>query len=421
MTQYTRLTRKTSASWIAGSIVTPVGEAAYRVQDLTLNIEQSDVVATNTFIGQYQTATNRPAGRFGIAAFTTELRGQGATAVPVAEGALLRACGFSEVSVGGTYAGYVYTLADLHNTADTPAGNMDPLDITINLDRMGSTVKNCVGNVSLNFIASQFPTMTFDLRGQVDSSVATATASSYADTAVPTITVGQQPVPWQDTEFILRGQTEITAYVTPATIVSATGTTKTFVFAGDLTDDFRRGSLFTITNSGTTNDGDYTIVSATYDGSTNTSVVVEETVVDETAVAKYGTLYKNYADGVIETCSIDIGLAVHPRPDSNASFGFNQPVLTAFDPIATMQIEANRLEVLKPWDLFLAGEVFDFGFTLNKDGGNGQEITVSMDVKINEYPVVVDNNGKYDITILLKQYEAATAPDKFKLTWKSEA
>ena len=420
MANYTRLTRKTSVSWIAGSIGTPVSVAAYRVQDLDSNFEQADVTSTNTFIGEYQTATNRPAGRFALVPFSTEIVGQTATDVPSQIGSLFRGIGFNESKAGGTYEGYIYQIGDLHTLSMTPAGDLDPIDLKANDDRLGITALNCVGNMSMSCIASQIPIIAWSFRGQVDDTVATSTTSAYAETAVPSITAGPNPAVFQDAAVFLRPKDADPAAT--ITIVSYTFATETFLLTGDLTNSFRRRSTFVITGSGAANDGTYEVVSATYDGSTNTAIVVVTGVGagDETGVAKYGSLKKNFFDGEIETVTLDVGLNTHPRPDANASFGFGQPINTSFDPIFNVQIESNLLAVHNPWNNFLAQTVYDFGFVLDNGGGNGQQIDVTCRVKVNEMTTISDNGEKYDYNVVLKQAEGETATN-LTFTWQSEA
>jgi hypothetical protein len=121
-TKYTRYTKKSSISWAAGNTDNPASEAAYRVEDLSYDVEQAEVVATNTFIGEYQGAPPRPAGRYAITNFTTELRALTQSAKTPYEGSLLRACGFDETLLvtGGRY-GPQYTLGDLHLLTMSPA------------------------------------------------------------------------------------------------------------------------------------------------------------------------------------------------------------------------------------------------------------------------------------------------------------
>lgn len=101
-----------------------------------------------------------------------------------------------------------------------------------------------------------------------------------------------------DTEYVLpdalfseakaRGAFAGVTALSPATMgssraIAAVSTgDKEFAVAGDHANDYSAGDTIFVDGS-TGNDGTYTVVSATYDGSTNTDIVVEENIPDATA------------------------------------------------------------------------------------------------------------------------------------------
>lgn len=188
---YTRLTRKTAVSWIAGSVGTPIAIASYRVADVSLNTEGNMTLANNNYVGAFQPGPNRPGGRWGTLSFTSELRGSDTADTPPPEGALLRACGFRETNSGTTPSiVYTYTLADPHLTTGDPVGYLDQINFTVNEDRLDRDFTDAVGNVIFNFTAAQIPTMGFAFRMN-------APVSAAAEGAADAYTVGSPPVPVQ--------------------------------------------------------------------------------------------------------------------------------------------------------------------------------------------------------------------------------
>lgn len=397
MTTYSRYVKKSSASWAAGTEASPITEDAYRVEDLSYNTETSNTVQTNTFVGEYQGAPPRPAGRYGLVALTAELRGS-QTNVPPYEGALLRACGFKEaihafpVTDPTHDTCYQYSLGDLHLNTMTPAGIVDPIDITVNMDREQSAVLSCVGNAQLRLEANQIPKIALNFRGLVDDSVATSTTAGFEEANVPDITIGSIPVPVQDSDFFLRDHAatvvdiSVTDYeMTPADIITV---------ATDMTATFTPFTYIKV--SGGANAGYYTVIYSEYNSGTGTDIYVYEdltaTLVGTDAITE---VYHAYSELVVLRYNIDLGNVTDERSDMNGTFGFSQPLITSRNPTADCQIECTALSEFNPYNKYIINSSFDIVCHINNGAGDNDEITIFQTVKMSAYPSKTDVNGKF--------------------------
>lgn len=402
MTRYSRFSKKSSASWAAGTKSAAITIDAYRVEDLSYNTEASDTVQTNTMIGEYQSAPPRPSGRYGTVSLTTELRGS-ETNMPPYEGSLLRACGFEEsvmvFAEGSHDTCYVYSLGDLHLDTMTPAGDVDPVDITVNIDREESAVKSCVGNVQIRLEANAIPKMPFNFRGLVDDTVATTTTAGFEEADVPDITIGPIPVPVQNADFILRDHSATT--VSYAVTAYENSPTNIVTLATDLTSTFTPFTRFYIT--GGNNQGYYTVLLSEYNVGTGTDIYIyEELPITIVATDKITSVYHAYSELVVLRYNIDLGNVTDSRDDINGAFGFSQPLLTSRNPTADCQIECTLLSDFNPYNKHIINSSFDIICHINNGAGDNDEITIFQTVKSSAYPSKSDVNGKmvYDLQFM---------------------
>lgn len=199
MAQYTRASRRTSVAWTPGETGNPTSIKTFKTFNHTMSPEKSIAVQNGNLIGEFQADPPRPGGRFMEFGFSTEVRGSDTADVPPPEMSLLRACGFSEAGSGSTPAiVYSYVHDDLHLTSDTPAGDVEPIDITLNIDLLNRVVKNCVGNARFNFIAGQLATIDWTFRGLVASGADGATEASAS-----AFDANSAPVPVQNEGWTL--------------------------------------------------------------------------------------------------------------------------------------------------------------------------------------------------------------------------
>ena len=189
MATYRRLTRMSSLAWTPGEYSNPTALKSFRVADLNLAAEMANAIDNNNYMGEYQPGPARAGGRWIDLSFTSELRGSDTADVPPPEMSLLRACAFEEAATGSTPAIiYSYELKDPHLITDTPAGDLEAIDIVHNVDRLVRTAENCVGNVVFNFTAGLMPTMAFRMRGNIVSAAAGATEdaiTAFDDYSLP--------------------------------------------------------------------------------------------------------------------------------------------------------------------------------------------------------------------------------------------
>lgn len=186
--------------WAAGTVATPVANAAYAVHDLTPVAEFQDSIDGSAHLGSMQRGHRRKGKRYTGVSFASRLRGSHVSDGTAPEGALLRACGYSENS-GGTGSGnlaYTYKMAKHGLLTDATAGALDPIDLVHNFGRLSRTLKDCVGNVDFEFIAGEFALAHFTFNGNVNTGVATDVLSSAAEAALIAQTDGSAAYPWQN-------------------------------------------------------------------------------------------------------------------------------------------------------------------------------------------------------------------------------
>lgn len=198
MAQSRYLTRRTSVAWAAGTIGTPVSLASYPVLSPSYNVEGAEVIPGLPSVGAHSPHFNRPGGRFATLSFTSECYGQPSNTVPMAWGALLRACSFSEEVVstnffayyGPPFTGATPTTgsAGPHLLSDS-AGSLDPIDLTINIDGLANFCNDAVGNVTFRGGAGQITTANFAFTGRVKTGTSQTAAAlvGAAQTAYATL------------------------------------------------------------------------------------------------------------------------------------------------------------------------------------------------------------------------------------------
>ena len=200
-----RLTAESQLQWPAGTVAAPVANAAYSVHELTPVAEYMDSVEGSAHVGSMQRAHRRKGKRYTGVSFASRVRGAHTSDDAPPEGAFLRACAYSENS-GGTGTGnlaYSYIMAHHALLTDTPAGSLDPIDITHNFGRLERVLKDCVGDVSFEFTAGEYVMMQFEMSGNVNDGVATDTASSAAEANLETMVAGSAAYPWQNSSTTL--------------------------------------------------------------------------------------------------------------------------------------------------------------------------------------------------------------------------
>lgn len=201
-----RLMSESQLQWAAGTVGTPVANAAYAVWGLTPTAEYMDMIEGSAHVGSMQRGHSRKGKRYTGVGFTSRLRGAHTSDQAPPEGAPLRACGFSENS-GGTGSGnlaYTYILANQRLLTDTPAGALDPIDLTHNVSRLERILKDCVGNVRLELVAGEFGLLHFEMAGTVDTGEATDAKSSAAEANLEAQTDGSAAYPWQNSSLTIK-------------------------------------------------------------------------------------------------------------------------------------------------------------------------------------------------------------------------
>jgi hypothetical protein len=409
MTKYARYESKSSASWAAGTSGSPDAETAFRVEDLSFNSENSDTVATNTYVGEYQGAPPRPSGRYGLIGFTAEITPTAGGAPPHI-GALLRASGLEEFDVNpvspDTGICYAYQLGDLHLQAMSPAGIVDPVDISVNYDREQSALLGCVLNAQIRLEANMLPKIAFNGRGLIDDSIATATTSGHEEVDVPQITNTLNPVPVQASDFFIRDHEYKTVSYTVNDFDSSP--TSYVVVDGDKTLTLTPHSTFVVTGSSIA--GTYTVVSSTYDSiATETTVYIEEDLsahqgspISSPVSNGIRQVKTAYSDLIVLRYNIDLGNMIDERSDMNGSFGFSQPLITKRNPTADCQIECTALAEFNPYNIFIQNKSLDIVCHLNPGNGTNESITIFQTVRVASYPskTVVNNKFVYDISFM---------------------
>lgn len=201
MAIYTRNVDRSTVSWTPGEIGNPTAEEAFKASNLSLSNETAVIVENGNVIGGHQTEAPIPGGRSTNISFVSEFRGSAVADVPPPEASIMRACAFRETASGVTpNIVYAYAHDDPHLLTSTPAGDVDPVSIFVNIDRQKREISNCVGNAVLSFIPGTVPTIAFTMLGNV----ATGTGGA-AEAALATYQPGSAPAPVQNSSMTMAG------------------------------------------------------------------------------------------------------------------------------------------------------------------------------------------------------------------------
>jgi hypothetical protein len=279
--------------------------------------------------------------------------------------------------------------------------------------------------VRVRLQANQIPKMDFTFRGQVDDGVADVNDASYTEDTVPTIVVGQLPVPVQNSDFRLVDMYgEQVLYAITEYTDETTGSVSDIVtIAGDHTSEFTPGTVFKIDLSVSGNNGLYIVGSSSYDaGNDETNILlgfpgisisgyVTELTGDTVTTDVISFIWRAYSNLVVLGWDIDLGNVIDERADMNAPFGFGQPLITSRNPTCTLQIEAPSLGEFNPYELFIKQTPLRISCKVNRQGNGitipsnavGDTTTIYMDVRINAMPTKSDVNGKVVFTISAMQ------------------
>lgn len=192
MTTYTRYARRSQRAWIAGTKAAAIALAGYPVFDAKRFSEICEYEEGADAIGAHQRGTKTPAAYRYEDEFSSSLFPSAADDAPYI-GALLRACGMCETLSGTTpNKAAWYKVGDPHLLTDSTAGDLDPVDILINTDKLKATQSNCVGNAVFRFEAKRVPFVKFAFHG-VRSAIAMG-SPAYSEAALEATTLPGTPV-----------------------------------------------------------------------------------------------------------------------------------------------------------------------------------------------------------------------------------
>ena len=402
----TRLDRKTSVTWQGGTHSVSTTAAAHRVHNLSKNPEQAVVIPNASYVGKFQPSPARPGGRFGALSFSREIRGSATSSVPPADGALLRACAFTEAASG---VAFHYTLGDMHlyGTGPSDAGILSPVDLKMYQDGLYHLLNNAVGTVTVNFIAGEIPTYDFSFRGQVDDSLKggiEGTPAALASEANP------KPCFSHGLSVVITRTGTVTGTVT--------GTTSTTVCidsaATYITDDVLYGDAMELDVGGET----ATVVSVDSETQITTTTLSGAGSYDsaEAYTITRGTTYTT-TSMIVPRISYGVNNLIDPRPDLSGESGFAQPILGGRNPQIAMSVEIPTFERLNFEREFIEATTLLISGTHQNGDGIGYELVYSFSAKIVAMPDPVEVNGKLNYAILMEQ-GIESGDTAFTLQWK---
>lgn len=224
MAQSRLLTRKSSIAWTAGSQASPAAIKSYAVFNPDFNVEQAEVIPGSQYIGSYIGNYSRPGARWAQCNFSIELAGQSAVAddtTPWIGGSLLRACAFDEAFSGGHLATYTGPASNNpHLLADVSAADLDPVNLTWNMDGTANFCNTSCGNAVININAGGISTIDFAFRGvvktgtsQLLSSLVEAAQTAFTTEVVPKAVRGATATIAGSSRVILGAQYNIGAVI----------------------------------------------------------------------------------------------------------------------------------------------------------------------------------------------------------------
>jgi len=404
----TRLDRKTSVVWAAGTQGTPTGEKTYRTHNNSKNPEQAVTLPNASYVGKFQPSPTRPGGRFGAYSFSREIRGSSVSSVPPADGALLRSCGFKETASG---LALHYELGDQHlwETGPSSAGILDPVDIKVYQDGLFHVLNNAVGTVTVNFIAGEIPTFDYVFRGQVDDSKKGGIEASPATDALAS-EVNPKPCFNHGLTVTLTRTGTVTGTVdgTSSTTVCI-DSTATFITDGVLFGDAMALDLGGETATVVSVDSEIQITTTAL-SSTGTYDNGEDYTI--TKAASYST-----TSLIVPRISYAVNNLIDPRSDLSGESGFAQPILGGRNPQIAMAVEIPAFERMNFEREFIEATTLDITGTHQSGDGIGLELVYLFSAKIVAMPEPVEVNGKLNYSILMEQ-GVETADDAFALEWK---
>jgi len=406
----TRLDRNTSLAWIGGRETVPAAVASYRVHNVSKSPERSTDNPNPSYVGAYQPGPARAGGRYFDISFSTEFRGSDSADVPPPDGALLRACTFAETVNGTTpNIGYKYAVGDPHLNTGNPAGETDIVALNLYQDGLYRQINNCVGDVTVSFIAGQVPTFDYSFRGTVTDAVngwITGTATAFSTMAYP------RPVE----------EAGLTATITRSGTVTGTvtGTSSTTVCidstATYLSDGLYAGDAVALDIGGET----ATIVSV--DSETQfTSTALSGAGTYDSAEAYTITRATSYATAstelVIPSIVYSVGNIIDDRRDANGEQGYSPPIITGRKPTITMVVEVPQLYDMNFEYEFINNSTLDITWVHEAGYGDRHEATMKFSGVINSMPVVSEQNGKLIYTLTMDQ-GITTGDDPFSISWQ---
>jgi hypothetical protein len=399
-------------AWIAGTKDSAVSIAGYRVKNLNYQVVDAVQLADNNLVGSWAPGPNRAGGLFGVVTFETEFRGSDTADVPPPDGALLRACGFQEQENGTTpNIGYKYTLADPHLLTGTPAGYVDPIDLSFYYDGRYRQVQNCVGSVVVTFGAGSHARYSWTFRGQISETVPVLSAGTP-----PSFSAQANPIPVKNERLqmtITRTGTVTGSATSTGTGTALADTAASFiqdaVYAGDVITNDTDGSAAVIasveTETGLT-------TTALTGGSDNTWESGDTYTI--TRAAAYQTAV---GDLIVPSFSYDTACIVDPRDDVSGQHGFSQPIITGRRPRGAMTVEIPAPAIANFEREFRSESTFDFIWHHEYDFGDRHAMTGQFSGVLAALPRIDTRNGKY-VYILDYQQGIESGDQFFELSWQ---
>ena len=158
-----------------GTDPTPSATAVVLVRDLSITPQSSDVVNRDV-VRPYLGASEQLLANTRVeCTFSVELAGSGTAGTAPRYGSALKACGFSETVASGTSVTYAPV-----------SSSFTSVTIHYNVDGVRHIVTGCRGTFVLNAAVGEIPSIDFSFTGIYNAPT---------DTALPTVTYGNQATP----------------------------------------------------------------------------------------------------------------------------------------------------------------------------------------------------------------------------------
>jgi len=137
---------------------------------------------------------------------------------------------------------------------------------------------------------------------------------------------------------------------------------------------------------------------------------VEPFVSSEFTFASNGSL-------VLRSCSFDLGNKISLRPDAVQAYGYNAPQHVSSAPKFNCVFEAAAFSTTDPYEAFINETAIAVSFIHENGGGDGHEVLIELEGKIDQEPTFTDDNGMIVWNITLAPITTGT--DIFSMTWQS--